>query len=148
MSTDPAFVSADTGKVIGAMMTSSPIEKPDISTPAMGAVVTFDGIVRNHDGGRGGVELLRYTAHPTAESEISRVAQEVIAAHPNTRLWCAHRTGDLRVGEAAFVVIAAAAHRGDAFAAAEECANRVKAEVPIWKEQRYADGFSNWVGLE
>ena len=134
--------------LLGAHISGEPISAPDIATAETGAVVVFDGIVRNHDGGRGGVELLRYTAHPTAESEISRVAQEVIAAHPNTRLWCAHRTGDLRVGEAAFVVIAAAAHRGDAFAAAEECANRVKAEVPIWKEQRYADGFSNWVGLE
>ncbi len=68
--------------------------------------------------------------------------------NPKARLWCAHRTGDLHVGDAAFVVIAAAAHRHDAFAAAAECADRVKAEVPIWKEQRHADGFSNWVGLE
>ncbi|ATZ09128.1 molybdenum cofactor biosynthesis protein MoaE [Corynebacterium striatum] len=148
MSTDPSYVSADTGKVLGAFMTAEPIEYPEVATAAMGAVVTFEGIVRNHDGGRGGVELLTYTAHPSADAEIARVADEVIAAHPKARLWCAHRTGDLHVGDAAFVVIAAAAHRHDAFAAAAECADRVKAEVPIWKEQRHADGFSNWVGLE
>ncbi|QPK80233.1 molybdenum cofactor biosynthesis protein MoaE [Corynebacterium lizhenjunii] len=121
---------------------------PTVTTPAMGAVVTFDGIVRDHDAGRGGVELLEYTAHPSAGAEIARVAAEVSAAHPRTRLWCAHRTGALRVGESAFVVIAAAAHRGDAFAAAAELADRVKAEVPIWKEQHHSDGASTWVGLE
>ncbi|MDO5032559.1 molybdenum cofactor biosynthesis protein MoaE [Corynebacterium sp.] len=129
-------------------MTSQPIVAPDISTPAMGAVVTFEGVVRDHDAGRGGVELLTYTAHPSADAEIKRVAGEVIAAHPKARLWCAHRTGDLRVGDTAFVVVAAAAHRHDAFHAAEKCADRVKAEVPIWKEQRHSDGSANWVGLE
>ena len=104
--------------------------------------------MRNHDGGRGGVELLTYTAHPRADAEIKRVAAEVISSHPNARLWCAHRTGDLHVGDSAFVVVAAAAHRADAFHAAVDCANRVKAEVPIWKEQRHADGSVNWVGLE
>lgn len=152
MSTDPQYVAEHTGLVIDAFMTNETIDTAAAVaatvTPAMGATVTFDGIVRNHDGGRGGVELLTYTAHPSADAEIKRVAAEVISSHPNARLWCAHRTGDLHVGDSAFVVVAAAAHRADAFHAAEDCANRVKAEVPIWKEQRHADGSVNWVGLE
>ncbi len=141
-----------TGVVLAAAMSAEPISSATgvaaVTTPAMGAVVTFDGVVRDHDGGRGGVELLTYTAHPTADAEIQRVAAEVSAAHPRTRLWCMHRTGDLHVGDAAFVVVAAAAHRGDAFHAAEELSDRVKAEVPIWKEQKHHDGTANWVGLE
>lgn len=149
---DPDYVAADTGIVLHAAMTTEVIDTAaalaQVVTPAMGAAVTFDGIVRNHDGGRGGVKLLTYTAHPTAQAEIERVAADVSAAHPKTRLWCEHRTGDLQVGESAFVVVAAAAHRGDAFAAAEELSDRVKAEVPIWKEQQFVDGHATWVGLE
>lgn len=148
MGTDPEYVKEQTGIVLGASMTDAPIVVPEVATAAMGAVVTFDGVVRDHDGGRGGVELLTYTAHPSAQAEIERVAAEVSAQFPATRLWCAHRTGELRVGDSAFVVVAAAAHRHDAFHAAETLADRVKAEVPIWKEQRHADGSANWVGLE
>ena len=152
MSTDPQYVAEQTGLVIDAFITDETIDTAAAvaatTTPAMGATVTFGGIVRDHDGGRGGVELLTYTAHPSADAEIKRVAAEVISSHPHARLWCAHRTGDLHVGDSAFVVVAAAAHRADAFHAAVDCANRVKAEVPIWKEQRHADGSVNWVGLE
>ncbi|AWB82895.1 molybdopterin converting factor [Corynebacterium yudongzhengii] len=134
-------------------MTESPLEslyseaRAQTVTEAMGALVVFEGIVRDHDGGQR-VANLTYTAHPTADEEIARVAREVSAAHPRTRLWTAHRTGALTIGEDAFVVMAAAAHRGDAFAAASTLADRVKAEVPIWKEQELIDGTNTWVGLE
>lgn len=153
MSTDPAYVAQQTGKLIAAQMTGRPIEgllpqaRRDTLTEAMGALVTFEGIVRDHDGGQR-VANLSYTAHPSAGERISEVAAEVIAAHPRTRLWTAHRTGDLKIGELAFVVLAAAAHRGDAFRAGAELADRVKAEVPIWKEQLLSDGKTQWVGLE
>lgn len=133
--------------LLGAHMSAEPISAPDIATPETGAVVVFDGIVRNHDSGRG-VTLLTYTAHPTAQEEIERVAADVAAAFPAVRLWCAHRTGPLEIGESAFIVAAASAHRKDAFEAASTCADRVKAEVPIWKEQSHGDGSTNWVGLE
>lgn len=146
---DPAYVAQQTGVVIGAEMVTEPIEPPvaAVVTEAMGALVRFDGIVRDHDAGAR-VANLTYTAHPTADAEIARVAAEVSAAHPEARLWCAHRTGALEIGDLAFVVLAAAAHRGPAFAAASELADRVKAEVPIWKEQLRADNSVQWVGLE
>ena len=103
--------------------------------------------MRNHDSGRG-VRLLTYTAHPSAHQEIERVAGEVAAAFPAVRLWCAHRTGALEIGESAFIVAAASAHRKEAFEAASTCADRVKAEVPIWKEQLHTDDTTTWVGLE
>lgn len=153
MGTDPAYVAAQTGRLIAAQMTERPIEellpqaRRDTLTEAMGALVTFEGVVRDHDGGQR-VANLSYTAHPTAGERIGAVAAEVVAAHPRARLWTAHRTGDLQIGELAFVVVAAAAHRGDAFRAASELADRVKAEVPIWKEQLLSDGKTQWVGLE
>ncbi|MGP6175103.1 molybdenum cofactor biosynthesis protein MoaE [Corynebacterium sp. A21] len=153
MSTDPAYVAEQTGQLIAAVMTETPIEellhqaRQGTWTEAMGALVSFEGIVRDHDGGQR-VSHLSYSAHPTAAQRIREVAAEVVATHPRTRLWTAHRTGDLVIGDLAFVVLAAAAHRGDAFQAAAELADRVKAEVPIWKEQLLADGKTQWVGLE
>ena len=150
---DPAYVHKQTGKVIAALMMEKPIEnaaaqaRTDVVTDAMGAVVTFDGVVRNHDGGQG-VSKLIYSSHPTAQQEIEAVAARVSAQHPHVRVWCAHRTGRLDIGDLAFMVIAAAAHRREAFAAAAELADAVKAEVPIWKEQELSQGGTQWVGLE
>ncbi|QGU03524.1 molybdenum cofactor biosynthesis protein MoaE [Corynebacterium comes] len=153
MNTDPAYVAEQTGVVVSATMTETPLEslladaRAVTTTDAMGAVITFEGVVRDHDGGQR-VSGLRYTAHPTAPEVIAVVAREVSNEHPAVRLWTAHRTGDLAIGELAFVVIAAAAHRRAAFSAAAELADRVKAEVPIWKEQELLHGASQWVGLE
>lgn len=75
------------------------------------------------------------------------VVGSVVEDFPQVRAWAAHRTGPLEIGEMAFAVAVAAAHRGPAFAAASEIADRVKAEVPIWKEQNMSDGSVVWVGL-
>lgn len=150
---DPDYVHEQTGKVIGAVMVTDPIEKiitqarAETATAAMGAVVTFDGVVRDHDGGQG-VKQLVYTAHPTAQQEIKSVTARISTQHPHVRLWCAHRTGTLNIGDLAFVVIAASAHRREAFEAAAALADAVKAEVPIWKEQTLSTGGTQWVGLK
>lgn len=112
-----------------------------------GAVVRFEGRIRDHDNGRGVVEL-EYTAHPRADREIGRVAEEVALNHPGVRLAVAHRVGRLGVGDLAFLVLAASAHRAEAFAACSRCVDRVKSEVPIWKEQHFTDGAAQWVGIE
>ncbi|WP_257183333.1 molybdopterin synthase catalytic subunit [Corynebacterium cystitidis] len=150
---DPAYVAEQTGKVIDAFMTQQRLEdlmpaaREATMTRAMGALVTFEGVVRDHDGGQR-VATLSYSCHPTADDEIRRVAGEIVDKHPNVRVWAAHRTGPIPIGEGAFSVLAAAAHRGDAFAACSELADRVKAEVPIWKEQELIDGATQWVGLD
>lgn len=147
---DPAYVAAQTGVLVGTAITQEPLEPlvgaADVMTDAMGALVRFDGAVRDHDGGAR-VSGLTYEAHPSAAAELERVCAEVAAAHP-VRLYAAHRVGPVPIGELAFVVLAAAAHRGDAFAACQEAADRVKAEVPIWKEQAMADGTTQWVGID
>jgi molybdopterin synthase catalytic subunit len=110
-----------------------------------GAVVTFAGIVRDHDGGRA-VVALEYEAHPTAEGVLRDVADEIARSYPAVRIAIAHRTGALVVGELALACAVSAAHRSDAFAACSALIDEVKARVPIWKEQRFGDGSSEWVG--
>ncbi|GAB3708072.1 molybdenum cofactor biosynthesis protein MoaE [Corynebacterium nasicanis] len=153
MSTDPSYVATQTHQVIGAHLTHHPLEallaeaRLETMTDAMGALVVFEGIVRDHDGGEQ-VRALTYTAHPSAQEVLTAVAQGVVDKHREVRLWTAHRTGDLQIGDLAFAVAVASAHRAAAFAAAAELADRVKAEVPIWKEQELLHGPSRWVGLE
>ncbi|MGF1662605.1 MAG: molybdenum cofactor biosynthesis protein MoaE [Kineosporiaceae bacterium] len=119
-----------------------------VASPAAGAVVTFVGAVRDHDTpGRGTVARLEYEAHPAAVEVMARVCQEIAAEHPRCRIAAEHRVGRLVVGDVALAVAAAAAHRREAFAAAEAVVERVKARLPVWKHQVFADGSDEWVGL-
>jgi molybdopterin synthase catalytic subunit len=105
----------------------------------------FVGTVRNHDTGRE-VTGLTYSAHPSALQLMQQVLDEVAAGFPQVHLAVTHRVGDLTIGDLAVVVAAGAAHRSEAFQAASALIDRVKAEVPIWKHQRFADGTEEWVG--
>jgi molybdopterin synthase catalytic subunit len=115
-----------------------------VEGPGSGAVVTFAGVVRDHDEGRG-VVALSYSAHPSASDVIRTVALEVARAHPAVVLAVAHRVGDLGIGDIALACAAASAHRSEAFAACAALVDEVKAKVPIWKEQSFDDGTSEWV---
>ncbi|GAA4671535.1 molybdenum cofactor biosynthesis protein MoaE [Frondihabitans cladoniiphilus] len=115
-----------------------------VSASTAGAVVTFEGVVRDHDDGRG-VVALEYEAHPTAMEVITRVAAEVAAAHPTVAVAVEHRVGPLRVGDVALACAVSSAHRAEAFAACAALIDEVKAQVPIWKKQDFTDGTSEWV---
>ena len=117
-----------------------------VEDPAAGGVVSFTGLVRASDGGRE-VTGLGYSAHPSAEDVLRRVAEQVVAGVPVVRVAALHRVGELAVGDVAVVVAASAAHRGEAFEAARRLIDDLKAQVPIWKHQRFADGTDEWVGL-
>ena len=110
-----------------------------------GAVVSFSGIVRNHDDGHA-VTLLEYEAHPSAADTLRSVAESVSADYPETRIAIEHRTGTLEVGDLALACAVSAAHRADAFAACARLVDEVKRRVPIWKRQHFADGTTEWVG--
>lgn len=112
---------------------------------AAGAVVTFAGVVRNHDGGRD-VHALEYSGHPTAERVIREVADEVAARSEGVRaLAVSHRIGPLHIGDVALACAVAADHRGQAFATCAELVDEVKARLPIWKHQHFTDGTDEWV---
>jgi molybdopterin synthase catalytic subunit len=130
ISSDPLSVDVLTDVVVG---------------PGLGGLVVFVGTVRDHDEGRE-VTRLDYSAHPSAADELARVVAEVGAPAPGAALAAAHRVGELRIGELAVVVAVACPHRGEAFDLARALIDRVKAEVPIWKRQWFADGTHEWVG--
>lgn len=113
-----------------------------------GAVVTFDGVVRDHDSpGRGTVTVLDYEAHPDAGTVLATVAAQVAAGSGAAALAVVHRTGPLVVGDCALAVAVAAAHRQDAFDTAAALVDAVKQQLPVWKHQHFADGSDEWVGL-
>jgi molybdopterin synthase catalytic subunit len=116
-----------------------------VADPAAGGLVVFVGTVRDADGGKA-VGGLGYSAHPAAEERMRTVALSVAERFPAVALAAVHRVGDLVVGDLAVVVAAACPHRGEAFAAARALIDDLKATVPIWKHQLFADGTDEWVG--
>jgi molybdopterin synthase catalytic subunit len=117
-----------------------------VADPRAGAVASFVGQVRDHDGDVE-VTALEYSAHPDAAAVLQRIAAELAVDPGVLGLAVTHRTGLLAVGDLAIVACVATAHRALAFDVCRELVERVKAEVPIWKRQRLADGTHMWVGL-
>ena len=120
-----------------------------VRTDACGGVVTFLGVVRERaDDGRS-VTGLSYEAHEEmAVAEFVAIAGEVEARHAEVRLGILHRIGELRVGEIAVAVCAAAPHRADAFEACRYAIDQLKSRAPIWKKEQYTDGTGEWVENE
>jgi molybdopterin synthase catalytic subunit len=115
-----------------------------VAGAAAGAVVSFAGVVRDHDGGRT-VTLLEYEAHPSAERILREVADEIAADPQVFAVAVSHRVGPLRVGDVALVAAVSSAHRAAAFAACARLVDEVKARIPVWKRQVFADGTDEWV---
>lgn len=112
---------------------------------ASGGLVLFVGRVRDHDGGRG-VTGLSYSAHPSALDRLQDVCRRIVEDHDVTGVAAVHRVGDLAIGDLAVVVATTAGHRGSSFEASRALIDTLKAEVPIWKHQLFADGTDEWVG--
>lgn len=118
----------------------------DMQNPADGAVGVFLGQVRNHAEGHP-VEALEYEAYGSmALLQMQRIAADLEQQYAPLHLTVLHRIGRLEIGEIALAVVAAAPHRGEVFAAMQLFVDRLKAEVPIWKKEHFADGTpSQWV---
>jgi molybdopterin synthase catalytic subunit len=111
-----------------------------------GAVVTFAGVVRDHDGGRS-VRGLTYSAHPSAAEVVARVAADVAAGASGVRaIAVSHRVGELAIGDVALACAVAADHRREAFTTCAELVEEIKRLLPVWKHQAFADGTDEWVG--
>ena len=125
-------------------LTRHPIDTRPIMTRlltgAEGAVVTFEGTVRNQTNGRP-VLCLDYECYePMALAMMARIGREIAAAHQVIRVAMVHRLGRLLIGETSVAVIATAPHRKAAFEAALQGINRLKKTVPIWKKEHFVDG--------
>jgi molybdopterin synthase catalytic subunit len=115
-----------------------------VAQRAAGAVVSFAGVVRDHDGGRGVVEL-EYEAHPSAGAILAEVAAEIAADPAVYAVAVSHRVGRLEIGDVALAAAVSTAHRATAFAACARLVDEVKARLPVWKRQVFADGAEEWV---
>ena len=112
---------------------------------ASGGLTLFIGRVRDHDHGLG-VRGLEYSAHPSALDALRRVCTDVAEQYAVHAVAAVHRVGRLEIGDIAVIVATTSAHRGSSFDASRALIDTLKAEVPIWKHQQFADGSEEWVG--
>ncbi len=129
-------------------ITRDPIDAQGLSARLVegrdGAVVTFDGVVRNNSKGRQTL-FLEYEAYEAmAVQVLARIGREVAASHEVSRIGLIHRVGRLEIGESSIVVVVTSPHRRAAFDACAEAMDRVKKLVPVWKKEHFADGEA-WV---
>ena len=111
---------------------------------ADGAVVTFLGLVRNHNLARS-VRYLEYEAYePLALKAFERIATEIRDRWPSARLALHHRVGRLEIGEASVAIATRSPHRGDAYAACRYAIERIKQIAPIWKHE-FFEGGEVWI---
>lgn len=137
------------------LVTGDPLDREAlrdlVRTDASGAIVLFEGIVRNHHTGH---EVLRleYEAYASmAEKQLETVAREVLAEFEGREvhdLAAHHRTGMLEVGDVSLLVAVSAAHRRDAFEAALRAVDRIKETVPVWKKEYGPEGAVWQEGVE
>ena len=141
-------VAGGDGTVKRCTISELPLDEAEVAArvegPDAGGVVSFIGRVRNHARGHT-IEHLEYEAYPAmAEKEMEKIVDEAAEKWPGTRVAIAHRIGRLEIGDAAVIVIAASAHRGEAFDACEFAIDTLKVTVPIWKREVATDG-AYWV---
>ncbi len=119
-----------------------------LADPACGGYATFEGWVRDHNEGERvrGLEYEAFEALAVREGE--RILGEASARFGIAHAACAHRLGELAVGELAVWVAVSAAHRHEAFLACRYIIDEVKHRLPIWKKEHYVSGDSGWVNCE
>lgn len=136
------------GAIVLLAVTDKPLDlaahEAAVAERRAGAVVSFQGVVRDHDHGRS-VTKLEYEGHPSAEAVLREVAAEICADPEVYAVAVSHRVGPLEIGDAALVAAVSTAHRAAAFAACARLVDEVKARLPIWKHQIFSDGTDEWV---
>lgn len=134
--------------MISVLLTDQIISLPDfvakVESNAAGALATFSGNVRAHDHGKE-VSALSYEIHPTTKQVLEDVVKDVAQRHQVISVAVAHRFGKIELGQSALIVAVSAEHRGEAFTTCSEMVNEIKAKIPIWKHQVFADGTDEWV---
>jgi molybdopterin synthase catalytic subunit len=122
--------------------------RAELADPVCGGYAAFEGWVRDHNEGQR-VRHLEYEAYePLAVREAERIVAEAVARFGVAHAACAHRLGELAVGELAVWVGVSAPHRHEAFLACRFIIDEIKHRLPIWKKEHYAGGDSGWVNCE
>ena len=119
-----------------------------VADKSCGALVVFEGWIRDHNEGQE-VERLEYEVYrPVAEKEGARIIQEAIRRFSVSHALCIHREGLLELGDIAVIVCVSSPHRGEAFDACRYIIDQAKTRLPIWKKEHYVSGVSEWVNCE
>ena len=134
---------------MGFLLLDLPIEperlRARVRADQAGGFVCFEGWVRDHNEGRKVRGLCYSSYRALAETEGARILHEAGERFAIVAAVCAHRVGELAIGDMAVWVGVSAAHRGPAFEACRWVIDEVKSRVPIWKNERYADGEGQWL---
>jgi molybdopterin synthase catalytic subunit len=130
------------------LITAEPLDPEqiarEVASEDSGAILVFQGVVRDNNLGRR-VEYLEYDAYPPlAHRMLAEIADEVRARWEVTGVAIHHRTGRLQVGEASLLVAVASPHRAAGFEACQYCVDRVKQIVPVWKKEVW-EGGESWI---
>jgi MoaE-MoaD fusion protein len=125
-------------------LTREPIQIRELETRLLegcdGAVVTFQGVVRNNSSGRRTLRLEYECYEQMAIRKMAEIGREIAGSHAVSRIGMVHRLGTLEIGEASVVIVVTSPHRRPAFDAALEGINRLKKLVPVWKKEFFEDG--------
>ena len=129
-------------------LTDRPISASEVvacvERPGSGAVLLFLGTVRDDHRGRA-VARITYSAYrEMAEQRLARIVDDLEAGKPDLRVHLVHRLGTLEIGEASVAIAVSSPHREASYRASRSALERIKAEVPIWKREHYADGEVAW----
>jgi molybdopterin synthase catalytic subunit len=131
-----------------SVVTSEPLDvaahEKAVADAGAGAVVCFQGVVRDHDEGNAVVEL-EYEGHPSAAAVLAEIVAEFAKDPDVYAIAVSHRVGLLAIGDTALVAAVSTAHRAEAFQLCARLVDEVKSRLPIWKRQRFADGTDEWV---
>lgn len=130
-------------------LTTDPLDRDalreEVSDPAAGAVLLFEGTVRDHSDGLSGVVALEYEAQASMAGKIiSSILAETVLQVPVRKVAVRHRLGRVDLGDPTIIIAVSAAHRDEAYRASRLIIDRIKHEAPIWKREILADGTGKW----
>ena len=134
------------------LLSSIPLEKlipkNKLASLKSGAVVTFEGLVRDHNDGKKVIALAYEAFDKLAAKEADKIFKEAKSKFDVLEIKCFHRVGKPSVGEMAVWVAVSAAHRDSAFKACRYIIDEIKTRLPIWKKEYYTSGDSGWVNCK
>ncbi|MDB5051152.1 MAG: molybdenum cofactor biosynthesis protein MoaE [Fibrobacteres bacterium] len=117
----------------------------EVSDPAAGAVLVFEGTVRDHSEGLTGVIALEYEAQASMAGKIiAAILEDTRREIPVRKIAVRHRLGRVELGEPTIIIAVSAAHRDEAYRASRIVIDRIKHEAPIWKREILLDGSGAW----
>jgi len=117
----------------------------ELNDKSCGAVITFEGRVRDHNHGKQIFELHYECYIPMALKVMDKIKEEALSKYAIKQVFAVHRIGNIPIGEIAVWIAVLSVHRKEAFDACEYVIDEIKTRVPIWKLEKYKDGTMEWV---